>query len=472
MRLTPVLFALLLCQATNAQTVHPDLEKALNRALDSIRTVLNVKSLGAAVQLPNGAVWATSKGISALSPLDTVTPDHHYAIGSVTKTITAACILQLADEGLLSLDDSLHLWLETLPFVNPNITIRQLLRHQSGLYDVITDQAYNIASQSNIDSVWVLKNVLTTFMHAPLFQPGAGWSYSNTNFLLLGMIIEAVTGNDYYQEFRERFFTPLNLNSLSLPPYDALPSPIAHLWLDITGDNVPDDANNFFSNWRSFYSTAGPAGGYYATPADMAIWMKAFMTGTMHSPAIMAAAKTTVGTNLPSATKYGLGIMERKFSAMTCYGHGGDIGYSSLVYYFPVKDISVAILCNDSKSASWNSWALAPVMVSLLRAYIAHEAVTAVNEPSESNGVEMIVSPNPFVESLHTAVNLSVDATEMQLVLTNMMGETVAKNIHRNLLAGAQEMTWEHLEHLPTGVYFLNTVLDGRLLQTLKVVKY
>ncbi len=466
--LLPTLLTLALLQTTKAQTVPPELASLLTRKLDSMRTVLNVKSLGAALQLPNNAVWASAKGISSLIPLDSVTPEHAYEIGSITKTITAACILQLADEGVLGLDDSLHQWLPAFPFVNPNITIRQLLRHQSGLYDVITNPAYNTASTSAPDSIWDLENLVTDYIKAPLFQPGASWSYSNTNYVLLGLIIKAATGNPYYTEYRNRFFEPLNLSSAAIPPYESLPLNIAHVWLDLNGDGITDDAHWFFSNWNSFFTSAGPAGGYFETPTDVAIWMKAFMSGSLHTPGTMAQAKTTVATGMPGNTKYGLGLMERKYLGLTGYGHGGDIGYSSTSFYFPARDVSIAVLNNDSKN---NSWTLAPVVQELLRAYLAYQSTTGVEASLEPEQLAMSVYPNPFLEDVEVAVNLPVTVIEAQLVLTNVVGESVAQTSFQTLSKGNQTMKLEQLKNLSSGVYFLSIVLDGTVVKTMKLIK-
>ncbi|MCC6726697.1 MAG: beta-lactamase family protein, partial [Saprospiraceae bacterium] len=119
------------------QVVPTKLDSLLSHTLDSMRNVLGAKSLSAAMQLPDDAVWAFASGISSENPLVNVTVNDAYLIGSVTKTLTSACILQLHDEGVLSIDDSLHQWLDTFPYINPNITLRQLLRHTSGLHDVL-----------------------------------------------------------------------------------------------------------------------------------------------------------------------------------------------------------------------------------------------------------------------------------------------------------------------------------------------
>jgi len=458
----------LLLQKPAAQSVPPALETLFKQTLQTQRNTLGVKSLSAAVQLSNDSVWAGAYGISSTFPLDSVTPNHAYAIGSITKTITAACILQLADEGILQLDDSLHEWLPPFPFVDSNITIRQLLRHQSGLYDVITNPAYDAATKINLDSIWSLHNLVRDYMNPPLFAPGAGWSYSNTNYALLGLIVEAASGNNYRAEYTDRFFNPLQLNSLVLSPFDGLPDEIAHLWIYNPNNGSSTDAHSFFSNWNSFYSSAGPIGGYYGTARDIAVWNRAFLRGDLHSPAILAEAKTTVSTPNPASGRYGLGIMQRKFLNLEAFGHGGDIGYSSITYYFPEKDISITVLNNDQKK---NSWALAPVVQALLKNYIDYQASVSTDQPISIEALNASAYPNPFTDAISISINLPTKAQDVQVVLLNAFGTALVQNDLGKCPAGLQNIGIEQLEKLPSGIYFLRVLLDGKALQTIKVSK-
>ncbi|MCB9297698.1 MAG: serine hydrolase [Lewinellaceae bacterium] len=463
-----VFFSLFLLGKTTAQDVDPKLAEALQNALDSTHQVLGIKGLGAALQLPDGAVWAGGSGVSSLSPPDSVGPEHAFAIASVTKTITAACILQLADEGTLALDDSLHQWLPAFPHVNPDITIRQLLRHQSGVYDILQNPGFQPQMLANVNRIWTLEEVIAEFIRPPAFQAGTRWGYSNTNYLLLGMVIEAATGNPYRQEFDQRFFTPLGLESFSLPAYDPLPEQVAHLWLDITGDGVVDDAHAFFSNWRSFFSATGPAGAYFATPADMARWMRACMSGSLYAPETWDAARQTVGTTMPGGSRYGLGLVERSYLGLASYGHGGDVSYSSSVVYFPGKDLSIAVHAND---ANINSWALASTVQALLKVYLdCEEAISNAGE-AVFPVVSASVFPNPFFESITAAVKLPGTISHLDLALADGSGKAIRSARYQGLPAGEQQMTLSNLSGLAPGVYFLDVILDGERVRTFKIIK-
>ncbi len=471
-------FLLQIFATGNAQTIHPKLDSMFRRTLDSMYIVLNAKGLGAAVQVPNGAVWAGGAGISSANPTQEITPDHIFGIGSVNKTITSASILKLADEGVLSLGDSLHSWLDTFKFINPNITIRQLLRHQSGIYDILSNSAYQPAINAAPDSIWAWDDVISTFIKAPLFQPGAGFSYSNTNYLLLGLIIEKASGKPYFQEIRNQFLSPLGLESVVLPPYETLPQPTtAHLWLDLNGDGVPDDADFLFSDWNSWHSTAAPAGSYFSTPGDMARWIRSLMGGNLLSQNMLAEMKTTVTTTFPGGTKYGLGLMERNISTQKAYGHGGDAGYSASVWHFPALDISIAVLNNDGRR---NSWSLIPTVSALLKTYIDCTSQITGNQEVAAEFLEIKTFPNPFSDWLNISTKLPAGKSA-QFVLTNSLGEKVAEtNAGANYLptrpvdpvgrAGAQNFRFENLGYLPSGAYFLTTFLDGKMVGSPKIL--
>ena len=139
------LFMLIHIAVGYAQTISPVLDSILNKRLRDQRNSLGVKGLSAAVTFPDGSVWSGGAGVSSLAPLDSITKDHAFNIGSVTKTITSACILQMADDSLLQLDDKISEWLPPFNFIDSNITIRQLLRHQSGIYDIITSPGFQPA---------------------------------------------------------------------------------------------------------------------------------------------------------------------------------------------------------------------------------------------------------------------------------------------------------------------------------------
>lgn len=438
------------------------LEAELQHTLDSMQTVLGAKSLSAAIQVSDGSVWAHAAGISTLST--DVTPNDAYLIGSVAKTMTSACILQLADENVLNLDDSLHEWLPTMPYIDTNITIRQLLNHTSGLYDVLSHPNHQDSLLADMSRIWTPEELIDRFISPPLFQPGASWSYCNTNYFLLGMIIREASGNPFYTELRNRFYTPLGLSSFFIPAFEAISAPIAHIWLDITGDGVLDDAHNFYMSYMSLNSTAGAAGGYFSTPTDCTKWMRKYMRGDLLSPAMMSEAKTTVtvGGNIQ---QYGLGLMHKTsgFLGYEAYGHGGDLAYHASSWYFPEFDQSITVFTNDNNK---NSWTLIPVVRELLRTYVTNQ--TASLNESLINSIS--VSPIPFTDQIHVSWDNN-GTDKVTLKLEDSFGRKVDMTMDLLQNGSHFQAQIKHLDKLPGGVYFVRITGENGWTKTVKVLK-
>ena len=465
-----LLVCLLVSQIMSAQAVDPKLADAFQNTIDSMLQVLNIYGLGAAVQLPNDAVWAGGSGISTFTPVDSIGPDHKFETGSSTKTITAACILQLVDEGILSLDDSLFSWVPAFDYIDPNITIRQLLRHQSGIYDVLQNPSFNTIMSQNINQIWMLEDVISSFIQPPDFQPGTSWAYSNTNYMLLGLIIEMATNKPYNEEINDRFFTPMGLNSYSNPAFDPLLSPAAHLWLDITGDQILDDAFTFLISRKSMFSAIGPAGGYFAKPADLAKWIRASMSGSLFTPGTWTEATETVTSSLPGNTKYGLGLTTRDYIGFAGYGHGGDLGgYTTQAFYFPEKDISIVVCGND---ASINSWQLTNTVSAILQVYIDCEAIISNTQEPEHIKASVSVYPNPFFQRTTVVVDSQSKINEMYFTLTDLLGNLVwSSDPHSAISANGLVFNMEVFSPLKSGIYFLNTYVEGQFVESVKVFK-
>jgi hypothetical protein len=171
---------------------------------------------------------------------------------------------------------------------------------------------------------------------------------------------------------------------------------------------------------------------------------------------------------MPNSGRYGLGIMERKFWGLTAYGHGGDIGYSSITYYFPAKDISITVLNNDSKK---NSWALAPIVQALMKNYLDYEASVSTATPWAFTDLNPQVYPNPFTNEVFVSLNLPNRIQEAQYTLTDALGKTLVAGSLGSLEAGSQTLTIPANSAWPSGVYALQLQLDGSGTRAIRLVK-
>ena len=214
------------------------LDERIQEALSARIREYGVKGASTAVVLPDGEVHRVCAGVSHDSVA--MSPEMLFAIGSITKNMVAALILQLAEEGTLSLDDSIQEWLEPIPKVDGTITIRQMLNHTSGIFMFWENQKLWDDLVKYRDSVFT-PEVILTYLQEPHFPPGTDFRYSNTNYLLLAMIATRATHSTLSEEFRRRFWQPLGLRNTYLSMEEQIPQDqLAHVW----GDNFEKDGSN------------------------------------------------------------------------------------------------------------------------------------------------------------------------------------------------------------------------------------
>ncbi|MGW6309389.1 serine hydrolase domain-containing protein [Streptomyces niveus] len=311
-------------------------EGSFQRQVDAVQRTGTVGVLARSTG-PRGVQYATA-GVADAETKRKARPGDKFRIASATKTYVSAVVLQLVGEGRLSLDDTVE---DVLPGVvsgNGNdgsrITVRQLLNHTSGLFNYTAD----FPALSGIDAyeagrytTWTDEQLVgIATRHAPDFEPGAKWSYSNTNYTLAGMIIEKITGRTWQQEVTKRVIRPLGLRD-TLTPSTSARIPGSHLkGYSAFGESAPAIDVTAFNP-----SAAGAAGAMISTAGDMTTFYQALMSGRLLKPAQLTEMKKTVrAAELDEAwpgARYGLGLME---IPLTCGGsyfsHAGDLpGYAT-----------------------------------------------------------------------------------------------------------------------------------------------
>lgn len=342
-RLRPPLIVLLLMLASSglgspsASSFPERLQEALDKGLRERDGI----GVSAAVVFPDGKAWLCVSGRS----YDTVpvTSDMLFAVGSITKNMVAVLTLQLVEEGRLSLEDPLQKWLPSYPHVAGSITIRQLLNHTSGLYMFWENQKIWDDLKKDRAKVWRPEDVLG-YLQSPYFPPGKGHRYSNTNYLLLAMIITKLTGSPLSAELRRRFWEPLGLKSAYLAVEESAPGPLAHVWGDnFEGDGALKDLT-FLPRAAHDSITYGSAG-VFMTAEDLARWTQALFQGK-----VLGEASLAVILNFQGSGYRGLGVARfggRFTNGRTAYGHsGGNIGTTAFMIHLPDVQASLAVMIN------------------------------------------------------------------------------------------------------------------------------
>jgi D-alanyl-D-alanine carboxypeptidase len=275
-----------------------------------------------------------AEGIADTATKTPADPGAQFRIGSNTKAFTATVLLQLEAEGKLSLDDPVGKWLpgavDADGYDGNTITVRELLNHTSGLPDYASVPAFidSYSANQEPDRVWDPQTLvdLALAQHAPTAAPGTQFGYANTNYVLAGMVIKAVTGNDAATEIRDRIIGPLGLAHTAFPTSDAhlygdYLHGYAYRWLGLVLTDVT------VSDVTAF----GAAGAMVSTLDDLAAFDRALITGALLPPAQEAELKTTVSMGAGTATRYGLGIGQYTTPCgQTVWTHTGAVlGYIS-----------------------------------------------------------------------------------------------------------------------------------------------
>lgn len=341
---------------------------ALRTRFAALAAELGVPGAAMLVRTPDGEVTATY-GTTELHGSSPVSLDDHFRIGSNTKTMTGTVILQLVQEGRIALTDKVSKYRPDVPN-GSRITIEQLLTMRSGLANYTTTLALNTALDTQPQRVWDPEELAAMGLaEPPLFPPGDGWAYSNTNTALLGLIAEQLEQKPLAEIFQERLFTPLGLRETSYPAADdaALPAPFSHGYMYSTnvdtmetselppdqlaqakaGTLLPGDTTELNPSW------AGAAGAGVSTIRDLAHWVEALGGGGLLSPTLQKerlASVQPVPIPLPPLPdpQYGWGIA--KIGPL--YGHTGELpGFNSFMGYDPEQKVTIVVWTNLAPAA-------------------------------------------------------------------------------------------------------------------------
>jgi D-alanyl-D-alanine carboxypeptidase len=304
----------------------------------------------AAVQTPR-YTWVGALGVADRASGESMTPDMHHRIGSVTKTFTATLLLQAADEGLLSLDDTIEQYVKGVPN-GDKITLRQMADMTSGIASYTEDEQWVKEWSSDRDRIWEPEELAQIgIKESPLFEPGTEWFYSNTNYVLLGLVLQQATGEPIGGLYREQIIEPLGLKNTSFPdPADSsIPEPHAQGYTlqGRSSGGKPIDS----TDWSP--SEAWTAGQVISTVDDLLVYGRALGTGKgLLSPEKQSERLDSFVSDVPPLNQpplkgdlaYGIGLGKDH----GWIGHNGEIpGYNTYLFYHPDLDAVVAVEVNS-----------------------------------------------------------------------------------------------------------------------------
>jgi D-alanyl-D-alanine carboxypeptidase len=344
-------FALILATAGCAQSalsVDGTPDEQLQQLLDQWRQRADVPAVTLAVEGPRRSRLVTASGTEERDGETPATASAQFRVASITKLFVATVVLQLVEEDRLRLDDQVAAYIPDFRHAR-GVTIRQLLNHTSGIPDYTRTEHFHEGLLKNRDRVWSTDEMLALVADIRRdFAPGTDYLYCNTGYLLLGQVIDTVTGSTWAAEIRRRILDPLELRHTSI----AGPEPVAggvlpgHADADMDGDVENVDAGG---PWPSLESTEGPAGAIVSTAGDLAVFADALFRGRLLRSDTLQQMVAD-GPHHPRNANYGLGVeISRPDYRLTAWGHGGfTLGFKSTLWYLPEHDVVVVVLANDA----------------------------------------------------------------------------------------------------------------------------
>lgn len=320
-------------QACNA------LAARLQQTLDQATKAQKIPGATAAVDHA-GCSWRGASGVSDLPAKTATKPGDLFHIGSITKTFTATVLLALRAEGKVSLDAPVSTYVKGVPRGDV-MTVRQLLNHTSGLVDYTQCEEFWSAVEADPAHVWKPEDLIAlAATKKPYFEPGKGWQYSNSDYIVAGMVVEAASGQTAAEAMRARILAPYGLT---------------HTYLDGYEEAVPGLVRGYETNgtdfldvtWSEDPSWAWTAGGLVSTTDDLTKFYAELLGGNVLAPAELQEMKNLVNTTWANIPEYGLGLAERKFGSRLALGHEGGVwGFVSASYLFTDPDTTVSVLIN------------------------------------------------------------------------------------------------------------------------------
>ncbi|MFI5799740.1 serine hydrolase domain-containing protein [Streptomyces sp. NPDC051677] len=320
----------------------PAVQQQVDAAVQRVMKQANVPGVSVGIWTPDKGQYVKSFGVRDKSTGQEMAPDLFMRIGSETKTFTVTAVLQLVDEGKVGLDDPIGKYIDGVPN-GDKITLRQLAGMRSGLFNYSADPDFYKALTTDPDRPFTPQQLLDySFKHPVLFQPGEKFYYCNTNLILLGLVVEEMSGSHLNDYIHEHILDPAGLKDTLFPTGNEFPTPHSQGYTNQTATGQIEDSADWNPSW------GWAAGAMISTLDDLRIWARTVATGVFPDGDRMVSAATqkqrliTPATPIPG-TGYGLGI----FNVQGWIGHNGSLpGYESLTIYLPSAQATLVVVLN------------------------------------------------------------------------------------------------------------------------------
>ena len=403
--------------------------------------------IACSVMIPGRPLLSLAVGSNDdINPMDTGLV---FEVASNTKTFVTALIMKLQDQSKLSIKDTIGKWLpKKYPNVDGQITIEQLLNHSSGIYDYLNDDPNVIVFEeffTQPTKIWTTDSILFNHVGKPNFKAGTSYQYSNTNFVLAGLIAEQAGGAPLGKQIHTNFIDPLKLTHTFFGGEDSITLPFAHNWS--YADTSNPEIDYFDVDKTGQFSGSWAAGNIISTPGDLVRWGNMLYTGQVVSKSALIQMMTV--HRWSNGAFYGLGTSRAPYGNKYLFGHGGSLlGFKSFMWTNPADSVSIALYLN-SDSAPGDPTANDYVLDALNEIYRIVK-----NGVSEKSAIitSVEVYPNPASEEIHFALRTGVEGF-IKLSMYNELGIEVRSILNESLSPGSHVATVQ-INGLAAGTYF------------------
>ena len=418
----------------------------LEQTLAQFASNNNMEGVASAVVFPDGTTWSSATGHYGANPLHT---NLLFDIGSNTKSMISTIILMLEEEGKLSINDTLYKYINPIPNVPNSISLKLLLNHRSGIANYTEHPDFIDTLFADPSFFWHPDTVLKHFTFAPLFPAGTAYDYSNTNYVLLGQVIETVEGKPLNQVLYDRIFSPLQMHKSYLDSYDSYT-------LGKTGAYM-SPGNYWGTHFNALSSGAWAAGAVVSTPDDFAWWCYKLFRGDILSP--LSFNRMKIGTNFSNGDVYGLGIEQRTYKGRKYFMHGGTTMQNSEMHYSQESDFSVVVMDLDQGFYA-KTYNLQLALIDVLE--YASDQPLSIEENRRS--IELNAYPNPSNSTVQIDIPSELQNEEIRIEVYDSMGKLIFHEKSRS-----NKITLNKSD-FGIGMFWVKTFSESELFETLSVV--
>lgn len=424
----------------NAQ-LSQESKNSLQHKLDSCVQQFNIPGISVALIFPNDEIYLGASGLSDIETGHKMDTSHLFQMASVTKLFTSAIVMKLIEQGYFTLDDTIGRFLPVLNNVPVNTKIRYLLNHRSGIADILENNDLVNEWFTSPLMIWKAEDVINQFCGPVKFKQNTKWQYSNTNYVLLGMLIEAVTASSFHEAIKNYIKIPYHLDEMYIDPFEVIPPTATKGWTQWDNVNVFNTDAAIFLNpcSQSMFSSAGSM---VALPKHVALFTRLYHGGNFISDELMEEVRKVSNVNFgDGANGYGLGMMRYQFNGNTYYGHGGDVnGFTMLSIHSPTANITFTLGINRNNAQRGQ---IAPVFIK-----VAETIISAVEDEIE---LPVMIFPNPTNDKLIVDLSALEDIIRpYEVEIYNVEGTKLSPN-----LTTEENQISFSTDQIPDGTYFL-----------------